>query len=126
MSSSRPSKRRRPDDGGAYHDAIPFLEDFHVVHAREGRLRHVARDRVWTAPTERSPQHASDHTWTTATSWEPLDDPELALDPNGEWYDEVVSGEVMEAGDDVPLVSLPSKQKRSKVSVSNLIWLYLF
>ena len=86
----------------------------------------MARNRVWTAPTECSPQHASDHTLTTANSWEPLDDPELALDPNGEWYDKVVSGEVMEAGDDVPLVSLPSKQKRSKVSVSNLIWLYLF
>ena len=86
----------------------------------------MAHDRVWTAPTEYSPQRASDRTWTTATSWEPLDDPELALDPNGEWYDEVVSGEVMEAGDNVPLFSLPSKQKRSKVSVSNLIWLYSF
>ena len=126
MSSAQPSKRQWPDNGGAYHDAIPFLEDFHVVHAQEGRLQHVAHDRVWTAPTECSPQRALDRTWTTATSWEPLDDPELALDPNGEWYDEVVSREVMEAGDDIPLFSLSSKQKRSKVSVSNLIWLYLF
>lgn len=121
---SRPSKRQRPDDGGAYHDSIPFLDDFHVVHAREGRLRRVARDTVWTAPAERSPQHTSDPTWTTATSWEPLDDHELALDPNGEWYDDVVSGEVMQADDDVPTVPLPKKHKRSKVSVSDSICLY--
>jgi len=120
MSNSRPSKRRRPD-GGAYHDAIPFQDDIHVVHAREGRLRRVGRDMVWTAPAERSPQHTSDPTWTTATSWEPLDDPEFALDPSGEWYDDVVSGEVMEGNDDIPMAALPKRQKKkkSKVSVSN-------
>ena len=118
MSNSRPSKCLRPNNGGAYHDAIPFLDDFHVVHAREGRLRHVARDTVWTAPTERSPQHTFDPTWTSASSWgEPLDDPELALDPNGDWYDEVVGGDVMEPNDNIPK-ALPKKRKRSRVSVS--------
>jgi len=120
MSSSRPSKRQRPDDGGAYHDTIPFLDDIHVVHAREGRLRRVARDTVWTAPAERSPQHTSDPTWTSATSWgEPLDDPELALDPNGDWYDEVVGGEVMQPNENIPTIAMRKKRKRSKVSISN-------
>lgn len=119
-SSSRPSKRQRPDDGGSYHDAIPFFDDLYVVHAREGRLRTVARDTVWTAPAERSPHHTSDPTWTSATSWgEPLDDPELALDPNSDWYDEAVGGEVMQTNGDIPTVASLKKQKRSKVSVSN-------
>jgi hypothetical protein len=117
MVSSRPSKRQRPDDGGSYHETIPFLNDFHAVHAREGRLNHLIR----TAPPERSLQHASDKAWMTATSWGgPPDDPELALDPTGDWYDEMVDGEVMEPTDVNPVVALP-KKKRSKVSVSNSI-----
>jgi hypothetical protein len=107
--SSRPSKRQRPDDGGSYHETIPFLDDFHAIHAREGRM------------AERSLQHASDKAWMTATSWGgPPDDPELALDPNGDWYDEMVDAEVMEQTDVNPVVALP-KKKRSKVSVSNSI-----
>jgi hypothetical protein len=113
MASSRPSKRQRPDDGGSYHETIPFLDDFHAVHAREGRLNYCAM----TAPPDRSLQHTSDKAWMTATSWEgPPDDPELALDPTGDWYDQMVDGEVME----LPVVALP-KKKRSKVSVSNSI-----
>jgi hypothetical protein len=126
MSSSRPSKRQRPDDGGAYHDAIPFLDDIHIVHAREGRLRRVARDTVLTAPPERSPHHASDSTWRAATSWEPLDDPELALDPDGEWYDEAVSGDVMQPNNNIPQVPLPKKQKKSEVSVCTLLIIFTY
>ena len=122
MSGSQPSKRQRPDDGGSYHETIPFLDDFHAVHAREGRLQRVYRDTAWTAPPECSLQQAfKDTTWTTATSWGgPPDDPELALDPTGDWYDETLDREVMEMMDVVPVVALP-KKKRSKVSVSNSI-----
>jgi hypothetical protein len=126
MSKSRPSKRPRPDDGGAFHDTIPFLDDIHVVHAREGRLRRVARETVWTASTERSSHHASDPTWTTATSWEPLDDPELALDPDGQWYDEAVFGDVMQPNEDMPRVALPKKQKKSKVAVSTFMAFFIY
>lgn len=119
MASSRPSKRQWPDDGGSYHETIPFLDDFHAVHAREGRLFRVSLNMARTAPPERSLQHASDKAWMTATSWGgPPDDPELALDPTGDWYNEMVEGEVMELTD--PVVALP-KKKRSKVSVSNSI-----
>ncbi len=81
----------------------------------------MAWDTVLTAPPERSPHHGLDSTWITATSWEPLDDPELALDPDGEWYDEVVSGDVMQPNDNIPQVPLPKKQKKSEVSVCTLI-----
>jgi hypothetical protein len=121
MASSRPSKRQRPDDGGSYHETIPFLGDFYAVHAREGRLLHVGSDIGWTAPPERSLQHTSDLAWMTATSWRgPPDDLELALDPTGDWYDETVDGEVMELTDVIPVIALP-KKKRSKVSVSKSI-----
>jgi hypothetical protein len=121
--NSRSSKRQRPDVGGSYHEPIPFLDDFHAVHAREGRLLRVGptRNMARTAPSERSLQHASDKAWMTATSWGgPSDDPELALDPTGDWYNEMVDGEVMELTNVNPVVALP-KKKRSKVSVSNSI-----
>ena len=120
--SQRSSKRQRPDDGGAFHDAIPFHDDFHTVHAREGRLRRTGLDAVWTAATERSPQHTSDTTWTTATSWEPADDPELALDPDGQFYDEVVSGEVMLPESDVAEIATTTKRKKTKRAVGDLIF----
>ena len=120
---SRPSKRKRPDDGGSSHETIPIpsLQNFHTIHAREGRMRRVARETNWTTPMERSPQyqHTSDPTWMTATCWGgPIDDPELALDPTGDWYDETVDGEVMNPTEDIEVAALP-KKKRSKVSVSD-------
>jgi hypothetical protein len=120
---SRPSKRQRPNDGGSSHESIPVpsLEDFHTIHAREGRMRRVGRETLWTIPMERSPQHqhTSDPTWTAATSWGgPTDDPELALDPTGDWYNEMVDGEVMNPTEDIHVAALP-KKKRSKVSVSD-------
>ena len=122
MSSSRPSKHQWPDNGGSYHETIPFLNDFHAIHAHEGHLQRVYWDTAWTAPPEHSLQQAfKDTTWTTATSWGgPPDDPELALDPTGNWYDETLDREVMEMMDVVPVAALP-KKKRSKVSVSNSI-----
>ena len=118
MSGSRPSKHQGPNNGGASHDPIPFLDNLHVVHAQEGRLQCVARNTAWTAPTERSPQCIADYTWMTATSWgEPLDDPELALDPNSDWYNEVVAGDVMQPNENILVATLPKRRKKSKVSV---------
>jgi len=100
---------------------VPFLDDFSIIHAREGKLIRAGNE-LLTAPAERSPQHeADDHTWNSASSWLPADDPDLALDPDGEWYDEVVDGGVME--DSFPLdesasINQPKKRVRSKVSVS--------
>ena len=117
MAQNRPPKRQRV--GGAYHDPVPFVDDLSLIHAREGKLIRIGNE-LLTAPAERSPQH-DDHTWNSASSWLPADDPQFALDPNGEWYDEVVDSGVME--DSFPLNGLagttqPKKRVRSKVSVS--------
>ena len=85
MAQNRPSKRQRV--GGAYHDPVPFSDDFSHIHSREGKLIRVGNE-LLTAPTKRSLQH-DDQTWNLASSWLPADDLQFALDPDGEWYDEV-------------------------------------
>jgi hypothetical protein len=117
MAHNRPAKR--PCIGGAYHDSVPFVDDYSTFHAREGKLVRVGKE-LLTAPAERSPQHETDRTWNSASSWLPVDDPQFALDPDGEWYDKVMDGRVME--DRVPLdapsvSSKPKKHVRSKLSV---------
>lgn len=118
MAHSRPAKRQRV--GGAYHDPVPFVDDFSLFHAREGRLVRAGNE-VITASDERAPQHEADRTWNAASSWLPVDDSQFALDPDSEWYDEVMDGEVTE--DHVPVdgplsSSRPKKRVRSKLSVS--------
>jgi len=118
MAQRRPSKR--PRVGGVIRDPIPLLDDYSTVHAREGRLLRVGNE-VRTAPAECVPQRESDSTWNNATSWAPIDDPQYALDPDGEWYDEAVGCDVM-AQDDVdghrPPPTAKKKQRiRSRVSV---------
>ncbi|KAJ3500320.1 hypothetical protein NLJ89_g9853 [Agrocybe chaxingu] len=113
----RPSKRRRiATEGGSYHTYIPFsLDDYSDVHAREGRLIRVG-PKTTTALPARTVQK-SDAQWRSVTTWAPLDDPEFALDPDGDWYDEAVEASVME--DKVtPTIDLskPRKKVRSKVS----------
>lgn len=116
--ANRPSKRQRV--GGSYHDPVPFTTDFSTVHAREGRLRRIGNE-LLTTPAERSPQHEVDSTWNSAASWLPVDDPQFALDPTGEWYDEVVDSDVMQdhiAMDGPAFATRPKARVRSKVSVS--------
>jgi hypothetical protein len=121
MAHSRPPKRQRV--GGAYHDPVPFVDDFSLFHSREGRLLRAGNE-VFTASDERAPQDA-DRTWNAASSWLPIDDPQFALDPDGEWYDEAMDGEVTEdhiPADEPASSSLPKKRVRSKLSVSLLLF----
>jgi hypothetical protein len=114
MAQHRPSKRARV--GGAYHDSIPFVNDFSLVHAREGRLLRVSND-VRTAPAERSPQHEAADAWNDALTWLPMDDPDYALDPDGDWYDEALGGDVMSQNEATP-VTIAQKKKRVRSTVS--------
>jgi hypothetical protein len=118
MASNRPAKRQR--FGGAYHDTIPFADDLSTIHAREGRLCRVGNG-LLTASVERGAQHEVNQTaWNSASTWLPADDPQFALDPDSEWYDEVVDGGVMEGRipiDEPTLPTLPKARVRSKVSV---------
>ena len=115
MANPRPTKRQRPDPGTSYHDPVPLLNDdfdFDTIHSREGRLKRVGGG-IRTAALPRDPHHGT--SWSSVYSWDPPDDSEFALDPNGDLYDDLVEGDVMEE-----LVSPDntSKKKRSKVSVS--------
>jgi hypothetical protein len=117
MAQGHPSKCARV--GGSFHDSIPFRDDFSIVHAREGKLVRVSND-VRTAPMERLRQSDVDHAWNSASSLLPIDDPEYALEPDGEWYDEALGADVM----DLPIsveTPTPTAQKkkptRSNVSV---------
>ena len=111
MALNRPIKRQRV--GGAYHDPVPVVDDFSLLHAREGRLLRVGNE-VLTAPSEHAPQHETDRAWNTTPSWLPVDDPQFALDPDGAWYDEVMGGEVME---DHPAVDGPAPSSPPKKQV---------
>ena len=111
MAQSRPSKRAR--FGGAFHDTVPLPEDYSIVHARDGRLKRVGNG-VRTAPTNHTAHHESNNTWSTTESWTPFDDPEFALDANGDAYDELLSQEVMEE----PTKGLPPPKQRTRSAVS--------
>ena len=118
MAHNRPAKRQRVGVGGAHHDPVPFADDFSTVHAREARVVRVGRESL-SVPTERLIQCEADETWHSASSWLPIDDPQYALDPDGEWYDEVLEGEVMDNIDDHSTATAAKGKKpiRSGVSV---------
>lgn len=124
MAQSRPAKRQRVGVGGADHDPIPFADDFTTVHAREARIVRVGRDSL-SVPTARLPQREADETWNSAPSWLPTDDSQYALDPDGEWYDEVLDSDIMEDlnahPEDTPATAKGKKRVRSGVSVRSCL-----
>ena len=115
MTNPRPTKRQCPDPGTSYHDPVPLLNDdfdFDTIHSREGTLKRVGGS-IRTAALPRDPHHGT--SWSSVHSWDPPDDSEFALDPNGDLYDDLVEGDVME---EPVSPDNPSKKKRSRVSVS--------
>ena len=111
MAQNRPSKQVRV--GGSFCDAIPFADNFSIVHARKGKLVHVGNECL-AVPMEHEPHHETDHAWNSALTWLPADDPQYALDPDGEWYDEVIGCDIMAQDDDTGFVedSIPSSKKK--------------
>ncbi|KAF9543143.1 hypothetical protein CPC08DRAFT_649982 [Agrocybe pediades] len=112
---SRPAKRQRTKRSGrAYHDPIPIADEFSIVHAREGRLRRVGNNTV-TAATSRVSTHVSG-SLDAVESWSPPDDPNYALENDGEWYDEAVEAPILEEPRVIQL-EVPKKKKKSLVAV---------
>ncbi|KAF8954794.1 hypothetical protein BDZ97DRAFT_1927721 [Flammula alnicola] len=113
MAENRPPKRPRISTGGAFHDVVPFLDDidYDLVHASEGTLRRVGNDFL-SARVERDTKRAAD-SWQKTTSWSPPDDPQFALDPNGDLYDAVLEGQVMD--ENPPPEPLAANQKKKKL-----------
>ena len=95
MAHNRPAKRQHVRVGGADHDPVPFTDEFSAVHAHKARVICIGRESL-SVPTEQLIQCEDDETWHSAPSWLPIDDPQYALDPYGEWYDEVLEGGVMD------------------------------
>jgi len=110
---SRQLENRSDRSRVSYHDCIPLANDFEVVHAQQAREVHVGNlSRVVGGP--RSPQRGRT-SWTLGTSWVPEDNPNIALDPNGDWFNEEVEAP---ATADHPSHTLhPIKKIKSKVSV---------
>ena len=117
MAHNRPAKRQRIGVGGAHRDPIPFADDFSTVHAREARVVRVGKESL-SVPTERLVLREADEAWNSAVSWLPVDDPQYALDPNGEWYDETLEGGVMEGFDDHSATAAAKGKKRIRSGVS--------
>ena len=121
MAHNRPSKCQHV--GGAYHDPIPFADDLTVVHAREGRLIQVGNE-LLSIPAEQVPQHETDSSWDLASDWLPIDDPQYALDTDGEWYDDALERDIKENSESHPEDTCPGTAAnkktwtRKRVSVS--------
>ena len=108
---NRPVKQARV--GEAHRDLIPFRDDFSIVHAQEGQLLRVGNNFL-TAPAECVPQHEADSAFDSASDWLPIDNPQFALDPDGTWYDEAVTGDVMDQDSGYERENAPSTTKKKK------------
>ncbi|KAJ3501460.1 hypothetical protein NLJ89_g9327 [Agrocybe chaxingu] len=107
------SRYRKEREGGSYRDFIPLTnDDFLDVHAGEGRLVTFG-SRIGAAPLEREAQKC-DINWKTATSWAPLDDSELALDPDDARYNAAVDGHVMEEQQTTSKSTKKSERRQKK------------
>jgi len=106
-----PTKRARTNVQSTYQDSISLNNEYDIVYAREESTS------LHSEPPAPTPQLDTD-SWATTLSWSLPDDPSFALDPNGEWYDEVVESNAMD--DAPPKASISKKKKvRSTVSVSS-------
>lgn len=118
--SGQPIKRARLNPGSR-RDVLPLPDDNdkQPIQSIEAKLTRVGGStvRVRQTPIVRTPLEAQSSVWANLQQWAPVDNSTYALDPeNGEWYDEALSEEVMDAHR--PSVSVEKKKyKRSKVSV---------
>ncbi len=84
-------------------------DNFDVIEARTTSLRGPNKT------ASNTNQYVVDLPWTLGTSWAPEESHEYTLDPDNEWYDEVLEADV---GDVMANVLLPTKQRvRSQTSV---------
>lgn len=108
MENERPLKRPRTSTHDVFHDPVPVFQDYNMIVSMEGRV--VRRGNTVLATSSIQTQPALG-VWENVEAWEPVDDNEYALDPDGEWYDEALEADVM-------LLPVPKvKNKRSKRSV---------
>lgn len=105
----RARKRLRSSVGGSYHDRVVDDDDYEIVHSRESHLS----SRGLLIETPRSPQRGLT-AWVVGEDWAPADDPEVGLDPEGDWFDEECEKDVTD-----PPRPVPKRKKKSRTSVSH-------
>ncbi|KAF8222793.1 hypothetical protein L208DRAFT_1320518 [Tricholoma matsutake] len=96
-------------DKGSHHNWVDLSDDFKVVHTREVR---VVKNGRLPHETPCSPQKGHT-TWTTCVSWAPEDNPEFALNPDGNWYDVELNAPITDttAFQDAPSAGKIKKKK---------------
>lgn len=109
----RPAKKPRTSRPEVYRDAVPVFQDFDTVLSTEASVSRRGNLIQATRPPARTTEPVLG-VWETVVNWEPVDDPEYALDPDGEWYDEALEADVMAEKPVKP------KAKRSMTSVSDI------
>lgn len=114
-----PLKRSYARSGITY-ERIRLEDDYEVVHARTSSMRADGYSIETARVATENP------TWNVGKSWAPADDPQLALDTDGSWYEEEMDAEIgdvmggMDAEMDAPKPGPKKKKKRSEASVSGL------
>lgn len=106
-----PNKRQRLQTGCVYRDRIPLESDFEIVQARTASRLGPNKLLVETNKT------SFPSSWLVGSSWGPEDNLEYSLDPDNEWYDEVLEADVVEALNLGDAVLPGNKKKRSHISV---------
>lgn len=107
MSAAR-STRKQVQFGGHYHDRIPLEDDFEVVQVRTAAL--TLRNNAYNTETTCLPLQ-----WTIGSSWAPDESAEYSLNPDDEWFDEVLEANVEDIMHQV--VTPKAKRKCSQISV---------
>ncbi|PPQ77567.1 hypothetical protein CVT26_006159 [Gymnopilus dilepis] len=121
--STRPTKRLRiATEGGANHDFVLLPDDdYSDIFSRDATLRPHRTTGVDLFHINRLVVR-SDKAWAE-TSWAPPDDESYALDPDGAWYDEILTQEVLT--ESITPTQPPKKEKKKKSQVSrrpHVIW----
>ncbi|PPQ81774.1 hypothetical protein CVT26_010082 [Gymnopilus dilepis] len=117
---SIPKKRTRAQKT-AYHDTVPLDDDYSEIHAREGKLRRIGQGYRFTH-TQRD-SIIDEASWNTLESWAPPDDPNYALDLNGDLFNEVLEADIMDKAPAPSPVEPKKKKKRSQVSKRpHVVW----
>lgn len=114
---------------GSHRDVLPLPDDNRSeslpIQSIQAKLTRVAGT-VRQGPIVRTTIDAPSSTWANLQQWEPIDSSTYALDPgNGEWYDEALDQEVMDAPRPSG-IQARKKYRRSKVSVRLTYWVSLY
>lgn len=98
------TKCQKTTHSTSYHDIVPSLDEYTTIYSSEA---------FRSGPPDTFAQQ-SNLAWMEISSWEVADDPNFALDPDSDKYDEAVEGEVMDETPDDQGVSTAAPTAKPK------------